>query len=241
MRGVLHSEWTKFFSSPWCVAGFIAAIFIAPIVLPFMVKAAGYNLPASEVLALCLRAMQLGQAGVVIAAAAFWGQEYASSSMRTTLLVIPKRTLMIASKLTILAAAAVLAGAASSLLGVIVSAAGLHAEINFDIAAEFVGRAIPAMVSWIQMAWIVSGFSILTKSMIIPIALMLSFILGVSQMLMSFTELAKYLPDLAAMNLFTSTDTSLFLAPLPGFMVQLGWMVLLTALGVCLILRRDVR
>ncbi|WP_460058243.1 hypothetical protein [Pseudolactococcus yaeyamensis] len=96
------------------------------------------------------------------------------------------------------------------------------------------------MLSWFLLTCLTVSLTIITKSQIIPIAIMFSLTLGLSQMLFAVTELAKYLPDLATMNLFFSNQIPTLLNAYQGLLVQLVWIV--PCLGIALILMhcRDV-
>ena len=69
---------------------------------------------------------------------------------------------------------------------------------------------------------------------------MFSLILGLSQMLFAMTAFAKYLPDLATMNLF-STHTTTLLNGSQGLLVQSIWSLFLSLISFGLIQYRDVR
>lgn len=241
MRGVLRSELTKFFSYPWSILGLIGAVLTAPIALFFMSMSNESNLQASDVLALCLRTLYLGQVGVVVAAAGFWGQEYSQSCIRTTFLAVPSRGKVIAAKWIVLSISVMLAGVISVLLNPVVASLGFNSELTLNMAIKYMANAAPAIFSWVQMAFITSCLSILTKSLVAPIAVMISLILGLSQMLFSISVLAKYLPDLAVMNLFLATGTATFLDKWLGIAVQFAWVVLFGTAAAWLTSHRDVR
>jgi hypothetical protein len=67
--------------------------------------------------------------------------------------------------------------------------------------AGYVTKVTFAKISWVQIVWISAGLSMLTKTLTIQIAIMLPLIFSISQLLYSFFWPAKFLPDLATMNL----------------------------------------
>lgn len=75
-------------------------------------------------------------------------------------------------------------------------------EWTGTLIIRLLGSISLPILSWIQLAWITSALSIITKSLIAPIAIMLPLILGLSQMLFAISQLAKFLPTLATLNLF---------------------------------------
>ena len=243
MRGTIRSEWTKFYSYPWCAIGIIGAILTAPVVMLVMGanSSIGAELSAQDVIAGCMRALILGQAGIVLAAAGFFGQEYEQSCLRTTFLAVPKRIKTIGSKWIVLTIIVVLAGIISGLLSLIVGTLQYNCDMTFRLVAGFLASVMFAMISWVQIAWISAGLSILTKTMVAPIAIMLPLVLSLSQMLYALFKPAKFLPDLATINLFLTPKTATFLDVWPGITVQFAWVVLFGATAVWLTLRRDVR
>jgi len=243
MQCAIRSEWSKFRSYPWCTVGIIGAILTAPIVLLVMGAniSGGTELSVQDVISQCMRALFLGQAGIVIAAAGFFGQEYEQSCLRTTFLAVPKRIKTIGAKWIILAMIVVLSGMISGLVSLAVCIIQYNCDITFRLVAEFMVGVALAMISWAQMAWISAGLSMLTKTLITPIAIILPLVFSLSQMLYSLFKPAKFLPDLAAINLFLIPKTTNFLDVWPGITVQFAWVVLFGVTAVWLTLRRDVR
>lgn len=240
MWGVLRSEWTKLYSYPWSILGLIGAILTAPVVLFFMSMSNESNLQTSDVLALCLHTLYLGQVGVAVTAAGFFGQEYSQSCIRTTFLAVPSRGRVIMAKLIILSISVTLVGMISASLNLVVGTLVFNSELTFNMTIKYMANVALAIFSWIQMAFITSSLSVLTKSLVAPIAIMISLILGLSQLLLSIITLAKYLPDLATMNLFLTPSTTTFLDIWSGVTAQFVWVVLLGA-AAWLTIHRDVR
>ena len=224
MRGVLHSEWTKLCSSPWCIFGLIVAALTAPMI-------AFANHPHGGC-ALWLHALYMVQAGIVIAAASFFGQEYSRSCLRTTFLAVPSRIKAMAAKIIILLIAIIMTWMVSTALGWVVLRGKAH---------DLLAKTMPTMISWLHMAVIAASLTVIMKSHIAPIAVMGSLILGLSQMLFSMIPQAKYLPDLATMKLFTESQMGLFLDVWQGIAVQFGWAFVLGSIALVMTLRHDVR
>lgn len=241
MPGILRSEWTKLSSYPWSVFGLIGAILTAPVVLFLMGIVNKANLQTNDILALCLRALYLGHVGVAVTAAGLFGQEYSRSGIRTTFLAVPARMRVIAAKLIVLSIFVVLAGMISAILNIAVGNFQFNGEITFDLIAEYMEQVILAMLSWVQIAFITSSLAVLTKSLVAPIAVMVSLLLGLSQLLLKFFTLAKFLPDLAAMNLFLTPGTTAYLDTWSGVTVQFAWLMLLGIFAVWVTMRGDVR
>jgi len=148
---------------------------------------------------------------------------------------------VIAAKLIVLSISVIIAGIISALLSMAVGIFQFNGEITFYLAVRYIGRVVLAMLSWVQIALITSGLAVLTKSLVAPIAIMISLILGLSQLLLKFFTLAKYLPDLAAINLFLTPGTATYLDTWSGLTVQFAWLMLLGTAAVWVTMRRDVR
>lgn len=244
MIGVLRSEWTKFYSSPWCMAGMIGAILVAPVIVLIMMSSNVSNelsSTTSNMLSQCLSALILGQLGIVIMAASFFGQEYEQSSLRTTFLVVPSRMKIFRAKLIVLTIVAIFTGMLSSLLCLTVGIINYDCSLTFQLATNFMGNVAIVMICWIQIAWLSLTLSVLTKSQVVPIAIMGSLVFGLGDMLFLISKFAKYLPVLAAKNLFLTPDTPMFLDTWQGVAIQFAWVVLFGANAIWLILHRDVR
>lgn len=241
MRGVLRSEWTKFYSYPWSVLGIIGALLTSPVLLLFIRMSNEFNLQTSDALALCLRTLYLGQVGVAVAAAGLFGQEYSQSCIRTTFLAVPLRIRVILAKLIVLLVSVTLVGVISVLLNLVIGTLGNSSGLTLNITIKYIFKATLSIFSWIQIAVITSALSVITKSLTVPIAVMISLILGLSQLLLSISELAKYLPDLAAMNLFLIPSTTAFLDIWLGISVQFVWALLLGSAAIWLAVHRSVR
>ncbi|WP_042141899.1 ABC transporter permease [Paucisalibacillus sp. EB02] len=238
MYAVLRSEKTKFFSYGWCVLGIMGGNFV-PIL--YLLISDTPKVVGEEILSLCLQALYLGQLGIVVASAGYFGQEYSHSSLRTTLLTQPERKKLLFTKFMNITIIVVITGIVSSVINLIVLSFQHDIEWTSALMLELLGSVALGMLSWIQLAWIASTLSIMTKSMVIPIAIMLPLIVGLGQMLFMISELAKFLPTLATMNLFYIPTVSIFLDKWLGLAVQFSWTVLLFTISAWLFLYRNVR
>lgn len=239
MYSVLRSEKIKFFSYGWCILGVIGAIIVPLLVL------ISSDTPKigteQDILSVYLQVLYLGQLGIVVASAAYVGQEYSHSALRTTLLTQPSRLKLLCIKLVNIAIIVVFTGIVSSVLSLIVLFFQHDMEWTGSLMIRLLGSISLSILSWIQLAWITSAVSIMTKSLIAPIAIMLPLILGLSQMLFAISQLAKFLPDLATMNLFSIPAVNIYLDKWSGLAVQFSWVVLLITISAWLFSNRSVR
>lgn len=238
MYAVLRSEKTKFFSYGWCVLGIMSANLVPNL---FILIFDTPKIVGEEILSLCLQALYLGQLGIVVASAAYFGQEYSHSSLRTTLLTQPDRVKLLFTKFLNITIIVVITGIVSSVLCLIVLSFQHDIEWTSALMLELLGSVSLGILSWIQLAWIASTLSIMTKSMITPVAIMLPFMVGLGEMLFMISKLAKYLPTLATMNLFYIPTVSIYLDKWLGLAVQLSWAVLLFTISAWVFLYRNVR
>ncbi|MNY37816.1 hypothetical protein D3C86_1724020 [compost metagenome] len=144
-------------------------------------------------------------------------------------------------KLVNIAIIVVFTGIVSSVLSLIVLFFQHDMEWTGSLMIRLLGSISLSILSWIQLAWITSAVSIMTKSLIAPIAIMLPLILGLSQMLFAISQLAKFLPDLATMNLFSIPAVNIYLDKWSGLAVQFSWVVLLLTISAWLFSNRNVR
>lgn len=239
MYAALYSENTKFFSYGWCVLGVVGAIII-PLLYLLTIDTAKLG-EEQEILSLCLQALYLGQPGIIVASAGYFGQEYSHAALRTTLLTQPSRLKILCAKFLNMTILIVLTGIVSSVLSFILLMFQHDLEWTGSFMMRFLGSISLGILSGIQIAWITSALSIITKSLIAPIAIMLPLMLGLSQMLYATSSLAKFLPTLATMNLFLIPKVNIYLDQWSGLAVQFFWVVLLLTIAARLFLYRSVR
>ncbi|WP_036695728.1 ABC transporter permease [Paenibacillus taiwanensis] len=239
MYAALRSEKTKFFSFNWCIIGVLGAIIVP---LLFLLTSDTPKIGReSEILSFSLQALYLGQLGIIVASAGYFGQEYSHSALRTTLLTQPSRLKLLFAKFVNITLIAVCTGIVSSVLGLTVLFFQQDMEWTSSLMVQFFGSISLGLLSWIQLGLVTSALSIMTKSLIAPIAIMFPLILGLSQMLFSISQLAKFLPTLATMNLFSIPAVTSFLDKWSGLAVQFFWVVLLLIISAWLFAHRNVR
>ena len=239
MNASLLSEKTKFFSYGWCILGIIGAIIVP---LLFLLTS---NTPRiggeEEMISLSLQALYLGQLGIIVASSSYFGQEYTHSVLRTTLLTKPSRLKLLGAKFVNITSITVFTGIVSCAVGLAVLSFQYDMEWNVSFTIKLLGSISQGILSWILLALITSSLSIMAKSLITPIAIMLPLILGLSLMLFEIFQLAKYLPTLATMNLYLKPTVSIYLDKGFGLAVQFAWAILLVAISTWLFLYRNVR
>ncbi|AZK46081.1 ABC transporter permease [Paenibacillus lentus] len=239
MYATLCSEKTKFFSFGWCILGVVGAIIVP---LLFLLTSDTPKIGREqEILSLCLQALYLGQPGIIVASAGYFGQEYSHAALRTTLLTQPSRLKLLCAKFVNMSIIILVTGIVSSVIGLIVLMFQQDIEWTGSFMIRLLGSISLGILSWIQLAWITSALSIMAKSLIAPVAIMLPLVLGLSHMLFATSQLAKFLPTLATMNLFSLPAVNIYLDKWSGLAVQFSWVVLLLTISAWLFSYRNVR
>ncbi|HBU81001.1 MAG TPA: ABC transporter permease [Paenibacillus sp.] len=239
MYAALHSEQTKFFSFGWCILGIFGAVVVPLFYLLTL------NVPKTggekEILSLCLQALYLGHPGVIVASAAYFGQEYSNSALRTTLLTQPSRLKIACVKFLNNALIIVITGIVAIVLCLLVLL--IQHDMKWSSAYELIitERLPMSILSWIQIALITAALSVITKSLIVPLAIMLPLMLGLSHMFFTISQSAKFLPTLATMNFFSIPESTVFLEKWSGLGVQFIWALLLVISSTFIFSHRNVR
>ena len=230
-------EQKKFLYQKWNI---IVLIGIA-ILVPVMVLNLDSFLPGRSALitkSKLIRGFYLGQAGYVVLAALYFGNEYQKSALRTSLLSTPKRGLFLSSKLLcILTWSSILL-----LITTVTSIAAINCTSLGNITVnEALKVLLPAYLSTFELVIITSMAVILTRSMIVSMAIMVSLILELGNILMQYGAKMKYLPVLSTMNAFFVTDLPGYLKIHEGLTVQALWCVFLLIAAFHIFNKRYVR
>lgn len=243
MCNIIKSEWVKLSSYPICMVGIICAIFAAPVALlsVFFNNTESVEWGVKTFFIQGLNVLRFGQVGILLMVAGFWGQEYEGHTFRTTLLAIPSRIKCFCAKWLLTTILVILCGVLSMLLISITAIALYDFHQISPLATGFFAKMSIALISWVQLAWICSGISVVVQSKIVTIGITILPLLGFSQLLFMVSTLAKYLPDMAGMNLFFYLEQTSFLEKFDGIVVQFLWTVIMTLIAICFHQKRNVR
>lgn len=175
-----------------------------------------------------------GQIGVVLLAAWVMQQEADPGSLRSTLIALPQRGFVFAAKGLIVTAAAAVTAAVSAF-----GAAGVRCLV-IDCSAP--GNAFAAtgadelrmllgvVAYWTLIALFTYALSVLLRSGLAAMGIVLALALAISGYLSRMTDLARFLPDQAGAQMYAPTPMpDGELGPMLGGLVLLAWTV--TALG----------
>jgi hypothetical protein len=168
------------------------------------------------------------QAGPILLGVLAVSTEYAGRQIATTLTATPNRLGLLAGK----AVAYLIAATATS-------GAGLAAAWLAGPARAVAGWPMAgAAVYLVLIGLLALGLAVLFRSLIPPLAGMLTLVLVVSPLLAGYTEHARWLPDRAGRLLYRP-DADPLLTPVTGTVVLLTWIGLAGAAALWTFRSRD--
>lgn len=236
---IFHSETIKMLSYRWCVFAIGCLVLISPIVLMCSESYEGNE--QSTVIVAVLQMLYLSQIGAALIGGTIMGQEYAHSALRTSLLAVPSRKGLLIVKLMLLSVVVILSMSVATFLCLLWMVCNNDVVITYDLVITLAKHLVPVIISGLEVAVISAGLSIIFRSIVIPIAIMLPMILGLSQILFSFFVISKYTPVLATLNVFIVPSNEALLNNGFGLMVQLIWAVAILLIAGNQFIRRDIR
>lgn len=184
--------------------------------------------------------------GVVMAASEYTGggdDVGGGQAIATSLLVVPGRLLLLAGKLVVLAIVTALAAAILLTVSVVVAQIALadHGHPVGFVLSALGWRTIGAGVYWVLMALIAFAFALLTRGGVVPLVILIanSSLVSVSYLLSRVTGWAKYLPDVAGMQMFTAHFDGPHLDAVLGGVTMAAWTVALVAIAALAFAWRD--
>ncbi|TCC07832.1 ABC transporter permease [Kribbella soli] len=162
-----------------------------------------------------------------------------SRQITTSLTAVPSRSRFLLAK------TAAVAGTVG-LLALISSAITLTAtdltSADVSIGTSDLPRVLGIAAYWIFSALLAAGITLVTRSGIIPLSVLIVNIsvVSVSFLLTKVTRLAYYFPDLAGTHLFLrDSDGPVDLTPVAGGLVMGLWVAVIAGIGAAAFVRRD--
>lgn len=207
----------------------------------------GYTSPVE----VAFSAAPLGTVGAVILGVVAISSEYTATSsdagggrpITATLTGTPQRLAVLTAKaaaVVVLVAALAAVTLPTSLWLAYLVVGGAPAPDGLD---ELVARSAGAALYWVLMGLIAMAVTVLTRSGILPLVVLItnSSLVSVSLLLIPLTPLARYLPDLAGIRLFAGDWIAVDdpLDPVTGGLVMAGWAGGLLAVSAIVFHRRD--
>jgi ABC-2 type transport system permease protein len=179
--------------------------------------------------------MQLafGVLGPLVLGTVAAGSEYRGGQIMTSLVCVPSRLRLLAVKTGALVLAVAVLAVPSALL-------------TLAVAGALTGGAGPriagAVVYWVLQALLAYGITLLTRSGVLPLTVLIvnTTVVSFSFLLSKVTPLAGYLPDLAGVHMFMrDIDSRAELAPVTGGLVMAAWVAALLGVAGYAFHRRD--
>ncbi|ROR96117.1 hypothetical protein EDD28_0693 [Salana multivorans] len=192
-----------------------------------------------------LQAVPFVQAGFVLLGVLPVAHEYAGSQIRTSLAAVPDRSLLLVAKTaaTLLVACVTAVGTVAATLAAAWVVLDRAAGDSSDGAGsdggpgEVVRSAAGAAGYLVLIAMLALAVALLLRHLVPALVGTLALVLVVSPLLAMRTDVARWLPDRAAQQLYDASDT--VLTPGTGALVALGWVVAIGAVGGARLVRRD--
>ena len=185
-----------------------------------------------------IQGFYLGQAGYAVLTALYFGNEYQGSTLRTSLLSTPKRELFLISKLLCILTWSVILLLANTVCSIAIM--NISSSGCLD-ACEALKLLLPVYLSTLEIVVITSGIVLLTRSMIVSMAIMVSLVLGLGNILLQYSAEMKYLPVLSTMNAFFIVKMPHYLEIGAGVAVQALWGILISLIAFLVFRKRYVR
>ena len=235
IKALLRSEWIKFRS--YYLA--LGAALVALVVVPFFLMNLDYSQTAvgqTKALSEALHALYLAQPVIVI----YFAQEFVKSGMRTNFLTVSNRKAWLAGKFLFLVLLLLV------LYSVIISScffvmlARFDLDFSWSLLGKFLYYSSFGLLSNLFLAFLTAGLALLFQSWVVPVSVLFPLLIGLSRLLATFIKEAKYLPDLATLNLFDYEGLQHSI-DLSGLGIQLFWLALVWSSAIFLTLKRDVR
>lgn len=198
---------------------------------PLLVVLTGRNVPDTSDTGFV--ELTVGVLGALVLGTVAAGSEYRGGQIRTSLVCVPSRLRLLAAK----TGAVVLTVAVTAVVS---------AVLTLAVAGTLTGGAGPriagVVVYWVLDALLAYGITLLTRSGILPLTVMIVNTTAVSftYLLTKVTPLAAYLPDMAGAHMFIhDMHTPDDLAPLTAGLVMAAWVAALLAVAGYVFHRRD--
>ncbi|HFI2463553.1 TPA: hypothetical protein ACGOYO_001944 [Streptococcus suis] len=184
-----------------------------------------------------LESFYLGQAGIIIITILFIGQEFNDSTLRSSLLANPIRWKFFFIKLIVILSISVLVWSLVTVCTIFV----VYIFYSLLIPGFIYTIAVRIMLVSIGLILICFSLVLITRSIVVPMGISLSFLLGLGQMLLQFSDVFLYFPIISTMNSFFTTENQPYLPSTIGIAIQFLWGILLLSFSILLFRKRIVR
>ena len=229
----LKGEFLKFFYNKWALIVMIGTVVFIPVMaatLGSFFGETGKELVRSKI----LQGLYLGQVGYVVLGGLYFGREYLRSALRTSLLSAPVRMKVLLSKFIVITLVTLAVFIVSIMFSII--ATGYDEGLG-----KLIGLILPAFISTMELVMLTCATVLVSRSMIASMAVPVSLILGLGNLLLQYGKVFRFMPVSSSMNGFFIIEAPTYLKVGTGLVVQGGWCLVLVAVGCWLFGRRAVR
>lgn len=239
-KNLLKSESQKLLFNKWILVTTIALEVFVPLMV-YSLGALGEESGIDLYISKLLQSFYLGQVGVVVISALYFGQEFSNSTLRTSLTASPNRILFLLSKILCLILWCIMTLLISTGISFIVLRYVFYADLDMNNISVLIKFLFPAYISSIELCIITVGMIIVSKSMVVSLAIMLSMILGLGHLLMQYSSFMTFFPVLSTMNSFLFFNANEYLSLWSGILCQGVWCIVLAIISNGLLGIRSVR
>ncbi|TXS46184.1 ABC transporter permease [Streptomyces sp. uw30] len=234
----LHAEWLKI-RTLRSLPGALLALFAVTTAFSALAGVDASSDPDFDPLFTTLSGVLPGQIAAVSFGAMAVSSEYHGGALRLTLAAVPRRGPWFAAKVTAIAVPALLVGLVTALTALLVGRAGLGTAASGLTAAQQVRGVLGCGVYLMLMALFAAGLtavlrsSVATLSLLIPLILVVSFVIGDAA-----GTVADFFPDKAGQIALHQTYDGT-LGPWSGLTVTALWTATALLAGAWSVRRRD--
>ena len=229
-KNLLKSESQKLFFHKWILATTMAVVIFVPL-LVYSLGALGEETGMGLYTSKLLQSFYLGQVGVVVISALYFGQEFLNSTLRTSLTMSPNRFLFLLSKFLCLIFWCMMTLFIATVISFIVLQWIFSADLDRTNIGILMKSLFPVYISSMELCIITAGIIVVSKSMVVSLAVMLSLMLGLGHLLMQYSSIMAFLPVLSTMNSFLLFHTKEYLSVWSGLMCQGMWCIVLVVIA----------
>ena len=231
-----RSEYLKIIYNKWLLLTVLVTLILIPLFVIFLHETPS-NITEDYVLTQILESFYLGQAGIIIITILFIGQEFNGSTLRSSLLANPIRWKFFFTKLIIILSITVLVWSLVTFCTIFV----VYIYYGILIPILIYAYAIKITLVLIGLVLICFSLVLITRSIVVPMGMSLSFLLGLGQMLLQFSDAFLYFPIISTMNSFFMTENQPYIPSTVGIAIQFLWGILLLSFSILLFRKRVVR
>ena len=239
-KNLLKSESQKLFFHKWILTTTMAVVVFVPL-LVYSLGALGEETGMGLYTSKLLQSFYLGQVGVVVISALYFGQEFLNSTLRTSLTMSPDRFRFLLSKFLCLIFWCMMVLFISTVISFIVLQWIFSADLDRTNICILMKSLFPAYISSMELGIITAGIIVVSKSMVVSLVVMLSLMLGLGHLLMQYSSIMAFLPVLSTMNSFLLFHTKEYLSVWSGLLCQGMWCIVLVVIANGVLWSRGVR